>query len=52
MLLSGKTVPIPQKGGILKLKNDYFKDDALVFCNLKSRKVTLKNNLSGEEMVV
>lgn len=52
VLLSGKTVQIPQKGGVLKLKSDYFKDDALVFCNLKSRKVTLKNNLSGEETVV
>ena len=52
VLLSGKTVQIPQKGGVLELKNGYFKDDALVFCNLKSRKVTLKNNLSGEETVV
>lgn len=51
-LLDYKTVPIPQKGGVLALKNDYFTDTSLVFCDLKSRKVTLKNNVSGEETAV
>ena len=31
----------------LPLKNKYFENDALVFTNLKSRKVTLKNNITG-----
>lgn len=34
----------------LQLKNEYFKEDALIFLNLKSRRVTLRNRNSGREV--
>ena len=36
----------------LKLKNEYFENDALVFTELNSRKVTLKNNSTGYSIEV
>ena len=35
---------------ILPLKDEYFEIDALVFLNLKSRKLTLKNDKTGDEI--
>ena len=35
---------------ILLLKDEYFEIDALVFLNLKSRKLTLKNDKTGDEI--
>ena len=42
-LLGLDTAPLIPKGKELKLKEEYFKIDALVFTSLKSRKVTLLN---------
>lgn len=47
-LLEYKTIPVIENRRELALKNEYFESDALVFTDIKSRKVTLKNNLTGE----
>lgn len=43
-LLEYKTVPIIENERVLPLKKEYFAVDALVFTDINSRKVTLKNN--------
>ncbi len=40
---------IAKKVRELPLKNSYFEIDALVFLNIKSRSMTLKNNMTGDE---
>lgn len=46
-LLLHKTINVGENVRELKLKYDYFAVDALVFLNLKSRKLELKNNRTG-----
>ena len=46
-LLLHKTINVGENVRELKLKYDYFAVDALVFLNLKSRKLKLKNNRTG-----
>lgn len=43
-ILSHKTVCIAKGTNTLKLKNEYFEVDALIFCGLKSRRLTLADN--------
>jgi len=43
-LFSGQTQPVALKKGKLPLTRDLFNNDALVFKNLHSREVTIKNN--------
>lgn len=49
-LLTYKENVISKSTKELPLKNDYFAIDALVFLNIKSRKVILKNNSTQEEI--
>lgn len=51
-LISSKTKPIFNHTNKLPLKHDLFNEDALVFKDLKSRKVTLKSNKNGEILTV
>lgn len=46
-LLEHKTVPILQSSRVLPLKEEYFAVDALVFKDVRSRSVLLKNRNSG-----
>jgi len=50
--LTYKTNEISKNATELPLKNEYFSIDALVFLNIKSRKVILKNNITGKEIKV
>ncbi len=47
-LISSKTEPVFNNTNLLPLKHDLFNDDALVFKDLKSRRVSLKSKLNGE----
>lgn len=47
-LISPKTKPIFNNTTILPLKHELFNDDALIFKDLKSKKVILKSNRYGE----
>ncbi|WNH10894.1 aldose 1-epimerase family protein [Thalassobellus suaedae] len=47
-LISPKTKPIFNNTNILPLKHDLFNEDALIFKDLKSKKVILKSNIHGE----
>lgn len=49
-LLNGNKEKIIKESKILKLKADSFKDDALVFKNLNSEKITLKNKNSDAKV--
>ena len=51
-LLEYKTVCIGNDVSELPLKEKYFEIDALVFQDIKSRKVWLKNNINGKETEV
>lgn len=51
-LLEYDTIKIAENGVELPLKYEYFAVDAQVFLNLKSRKATLKNNVTGKEITV
>ena len=51
-LLSGKKIPIIKDSNILPLYDKYFTQDALVFKDVKSRFVTLRNRKTGEEVSV
>ncbi|WP_298533605.1 aldose 1-epimerase family protein [uncultured Algibacter sp.] len=46
-LISSKIKPVFNHSKTLPLKHDLFNQDALIFKDLKSRKVTLKSKLSG-----
>jgi len=46
-LISSKTEPVFNNSKSIKLSHSLFNEDALVFKNLKSRKVTLKSNTYG-----
>lgn len=50
--LSDQTVRIGEQVRELPLRYEYFAVDALVFLNLKSRAVTLRNNRTGKEIKV
>ena len=43
-ILSHKTICVAKDTNILELKNEYFEIDALIFCGLKSRRLTLADN--------
>lgn len=47
-LIDYKTTPIIENSRIMPLKYDYFVIDALIFSDLNSRKLTLKNNVTNE----
>ena len=49
-LLEYDTINVGKNTRELPLKYEYFSVDALVFLNLKSRKVSLKNRKTGEEI--
>lgn len=51
-LLGYNTVNVGSGTKELKLKDEFFKVDALVFLNLKSKKVWLKNNVTDEILSV
>lgn len=51
-LISSKTKPMIVNSNTLPLTHDLFNEDALIFKNLKSRKVTLKSALNGEILSV
>ena len=51
-LLGYNTVELGKGVRELKLKDEFFKVDALVFLNLKSRKVWLRNDTTGESFSV
>ncbi|WP_372938310.1 aldose 1-epimerase family protein [Seonamhaeicola sp.] len=51
-LISCKTNPIFNNTTTLPLKHSLFNEDALVFKDLKSRKVTLKSHLNGDILTV
>ncbi len=46
-LISNKTKPIFNNSNSLALRHDLFNEDALIFKDLKSKKVTLKSKLQG-----
>ncbi len=46
-LISNKTKPIFNNSNSLALRHDLFNEDALIFKDLKSKKVTLKSKLHG-----
>ncbi|WP_179345231.1 aldose 1-epimerase family protein [Winogradskyella ursingii] len=46
-LVTDKTKSVFEDGNKIKLRNDLFDDDALIFKDLKSRKVTLKHHDNG-----
>jgi galactose mutarotase-like enzyme len=51
-LVSNKTKPILKNTKLLQLHHNLFNDDALIFKNLKSRKVTLKSKQNGDVVTV
>ncbi|APY12646.1 aldose epimerase [Seonamhaeicola sp. S2-3] len=51
-LISCKTKPVFNNTSSLPLKHSLFNEDALVFKDLKSRKVTLKSDLNGDILTV
>lgn len=51
-LLGYNTVELGKNTKELKLKDEFFKVDALVFLNLKSKKVWLRNDTTGESFSV
>ncbi len=50
--LMHETYTVEAPKGVLPLKDDYFVIDALVFLNLKSKEVTLRNRASGRGVKV
>ncbi|GAA3612351.1 aldose 1-epimerase family protein [Flavivirga amylovorans] len=51
-LISNKTKPIFNNSNILELRHDLFNEDALIFKDLKSKKVTLKSKSQGAILTV
>ncbi len=51
-LLSGNTVPILKDGNVLPLYKKYFDVDALIFKDVRSRSVTLRNRKTGRAIGV
>ena len=51
-LISSKTKRVFENSKVLPLKHDLFNDDALIFKDLKSKKVTLKSALNGDILSV
>jgi galactose mutarotase-like enzyme len=51
-LISSKTKHVFENTKVLSLKHDLFNDDALIFKDLKSKKVTLKSALNGDILSV
>ncbi|MDD7887275.1 aldose 1-epimerase family protein [Flavivirga sp. 57AJ16] len=51
-LISNKTRTVFKNSNILNLKHDLFNDDALIFKDLKSKKVTLNSTLYGPVLTV
>lgn len=51
-LLSGEHIPMLKDQTVFPLKNDYFKVDALVFLDIKSRGVTLRSKAHGRTLRV
>ncbi len=51
-VLSGETQPILTGGNVLSLNEEYFKLDALIFKNIKSKKASLVNRQTGQTTTV
>lgn len=51
-ILTNETVPILNNTSVLPLSEEYFKEDALVFTDIKSRTVTLKDRRGTREIKV
>lgn len=51
-LLGDTTIPVLCDGKVLPLYDKYFFFDALVFRGVKSRKATLKNRITGREVMI
>ena len=51
-LIDYKTVPILKDSKVLSIQNKHFEADSLVFKDLKSRSVTLKNRKNGREIMI
>ena len=51
-LISSKTKSVFNDSKTLQLRHDLFNEDALIFKDLKSKKVTLKSNLNGKILSV
>ncbi|MEZ4802810.1 MAG: aldose 1-epimerase family protein [Gelidibacter sp.] len=51
-LVTSQTKPVFDTPNSIQLRPDLFKNDALIFKNLKSRKVTLKSNNHGDMLTV
>ncbi|TGV00414.1 aldose 1-epimerase family protein [Flavivirga rizhaonensis] len=51
-LISDKTKPVFNKSNTLALKHDLFNEDALIFKDLKSKRVTLKSKSHGSILTV
>ena len=51
-LISSNTKPVFDNSNILRLTHDLFNDDALLFKDLTSRKVTLKSDTYGAILTV
>ena len=51
-VLSGETIPVLTSGNVLSLSEEYFKLDALIFKNVKSKKASLVNRVSGQTTIV
>ena len=51
-LISSKTKAIFNNSNTIKLKHELFNDDALIFKDLNSKKITLKNNIKGKILSV
>ncbi|SFU37787.1 Galactose mutarotase [Pustulibacterium marinum] len=51
-LQSGETAPMLNEDKVLRLQHDLFKDDALIFKNLKSKSVSLAHETKGPVVTV
>ena len=51
-LVTGETVPLLDQSTSLPLRHDLFENDALIFKNLQSKKVTLRSHTSPQRVAV
>ncbi|GAB2770448.1 aldose 1-epimerase family protein [Rhabdobacter roseus] len=51
-LLTGETVPLLDQSTSLPLRHDLFENDALIFKNLQSKKITLRSHKSPQRVTV
>lgn len=51
-LLGQKSTPFMEDSNVIELTHELFNDDAIVFKNLKSRKISLKSNKSSNYLTI